>query len=74
MESDRYNNVIPIRREGHEYINGTIRSLGEMSVQDLLGLEAECRAQLAEAQTDLQIVRDYMDRRFPDDAGPGSAA
>jgi len=72
MEGKRHADIIPIGRTS-EYINGTALRLGEMPLQKLLELEAECRAQLENARCDLMIVRDYLDRRFPDDDGGSSA-
>ncbi len=71
MAGDRETEIISLRSEGHEYVNGIAVPLAQMSLRHLLGIEKDTRARLVEAQTDLMIVRDVLDARYPD---PGSAA
>lgn len=63
--------VLPLRRpEGVEFINGKAMRLGSMSLQTLLAIEDDCRNRFVEAQTDLMIVQDIREGRFPESAGP----
>lgn len=65
MEGER-SNIIPFRRRGTEYINGIAQPLGQMPLSRLLEVEQDARARVADAQTDLQIVTDYLDRLYPE--------
>jgi len=58
--------VLAFPPRGTEIINGVAMRLGSMSLETLLGIEAGCRERLAEAQTDLMIVQDVREGRFPD--------
>jgi hypothetical protein len=58
-------NVIYMRERYVERINGIKMDLGKLSLSELQLLEEQCKWRFMEAHTDLVIVRDVRERRFP---------
>ena len=58
-------NVIYMRERFVERIAGVRIDLGKLSLTEMIKLEKVCQLVFMEAHTDLVIVRDVRERRFP---------
>jgi hypothetical protein len=66
MEQGEQAQIIPFRQRDIERINGIALDLGKMTLLELQVLEVQCSERFQDVHHELTVVRDVLDRRFPD--------